>query len=817
MEAFGMYLIKSVLWLTAFALVYYLFLRNERFFFANRIFLIWGLLGAFIFPFITVRYGVIIPYTVASATIDLPQPMAFQAVEEPLLTWQSALLTLFAFGVIWFFGRLILQTSRILRIIRSTHIERHGLAKVIRTDLFPFSFSFFSYVFVSSSASNTEVREIVRHEAEHIRQHHWIDLILAELLCLLQWFNPVAWYYNHLIKQNHEYLADQKALQFTSNPGVYKAVLVNQVLGGEAIRLGNSFSYSLNKKRFTMMTIHPISTLKKLKTLFILPVIALLFYGFAQPKYSYLPVEEANTTNLVQTKGETVKGTVVQENNQPLPGTSIIVVGTNTGAVADPEGRFELREIPGDSKIAFSFVGFKTVIRPANFKNQMKIVMVKDTVLTGEVVNVIGYGSMKEDTTGGYPSKNRVVVMGYKTPGKEPFQEINKTFNGEKEPLIIIDGRQISKSELDAINSKDIESVTVLKGESATKLHGDKGKNGVIIVKLRTPQESGIKMDWSNFRDRDNPPLVIINGKEEPFKALEEIEPLNIKSINVLKDDNAINKYGEKAKNGVLEITLKEEDEVVEAIHPDSLKDKQDKERPVFFVVEEMPEFPGGDEALSEFIQSETKYPLEAKEKGIQGRVYVIFIVSATGDVEGVKIAKGVDPSLDEEALRVVRAMPQWKPGKQRGVNVAVSYTIPINFVPPKEPKTLKSIIDEDKMPFKEDDKTNEENTDKPVFFVVEQMPEFPGGKSEMSKFIAMHVKYPAIAQENGIEGKVYVVFEVSPTGSVENVKVAKGVDPILDAEAVRVVKTMPDWKPGKQRGKNVAVTITVPVEFHLQ
>lgn len=816
MEAFGMYLIKSVLWLTAFALVYYLFLRNERFFFTNRIFLISGLLGAFIFPLITVRYGVTIPYTVASATIDLPQPMAVQAVEEPLLTWQSALLILFALGVVWFLGRLIFQTSRILKIIRRTHIERHGLAKVIRTDLFPFSFSFFSYVFVNSSASNTEIKEIVRHEAEHIRQHHWIDLVLAELLCLLQWFNPVAWYYNHLIKQNHEYLADQKALQFASNPGVYKAVLVNQVLGGEAIRLGNSFSYSLNKKRFTMMTIRPISTLKKLKTLFILPVIGLLFYGFAQPKYNYLPVEEENTTNLVQTKGNTVKGTVVQENNQPLPGTSIVVVGTTTGAVADPRGRFQLKDIPEDSKIAFSFVGFKTVTRPADFKNQMKIVMVKDTALIGDGVHVIGYGPMKEDVTAGYPAKNREVVVGYKTPGKNPVQEINKALNSDKNPLIIVDGQEITKNELDTISPKNIESISVLKDDSATRLYGDKGKDGVIIVERKKQKRSGIVINDTGIKDGKSP-LIIVDGEDAGNSALKEIDPNTIKSVNVIKDESAISKYGEKAKNGVIEITLKKEGEEVTAIHPDSLNGKQEKERPVFFIVEEMPEFPGGEDALKEFVQSELKYPVEAKEKGIQGRVYVVFIVSATGDVEGVKIAKGVHPSLDAEAMRVVRAMPQWKPGKQRGVNVAVSYTIPINFVPPKEPKKSETIIGEDKMPFSKYDKANDENTDKPVFFVVEEMPEFPGGKLEMNKFIATHIKYPAIAQENGIEGKVYVVFEVSPTGSVENVKVAKGVDPSLDAEAVRVVKAMPDWNPGQQRGKKVAVTVTVPVEFHLQ
>jgi TonB family protein len=262
------------------------------------------------------------------------------------------------------------------------------------------------------------------------------------------------------------------------------------------------------------------------------------------------------------------------------------------------------------------------------------------------------------------------------------------------------------------------------------------------------------------------------------------------------------------------EIDVNEE---IISIKKDEASPAGTKDRPTFFQVEEMPEFPGGEKALQDFVQEQLRYPEEAKEKGIQGRVYIKFVVSASGNVKEAKVAKGVDPLLDTEALRVINAMPPWKPGKQRGENVAVSYVVPVNFVPPLEPKKLKTIIGEDKMPFKKKNNTITEDKDKPVFFVVEEMPEFPGGKSEMNKFIATHVKYPPIAQQNGIEGKVYVVFEVSPTGSVENVNVAKGVDPVLDAEALRVVKSMPDWKPGKQRGKNVAVTITVPVEFHLQ
>ena len=110
-----------------------------------------------------------------------------------------------------------------------------------------------------------------------------------------------------------------------------------------------------------------------------------------------------------------------------------------------------------------------------------------------------------------------------------------------------------------------------------------------------------------------------------------------------------------------------------------------------------------------------------------------------------------------------------------------------------------------------------EEVTEQTVFQVVEEMPEFPGGMQEMMKWLGMNVKYPTICQENGTQGRVIVQFVVTREGDITDAAVAKGVDPYLDAEALRVIKSMPKWKPGKQRGKEVNVKYTLPVVFRLQ
>ena len=111
-----------------------------------------------------------------------------------------------------------------------------------------------------------------------------------------------------------------------------------------------------------------------------------------------------------------------------------------------------------------------------------------------------------------------------------------------------------------------------------------------------------------------------------------------------------------------------------------------------------------------------------------------------------------------------------------------------------------------------------EEESAQQIFTVVEEMPDFPdGGLQGLLKFLAKNIKYPVIAQENGIQGRVVCAFVVNKDGSIVDIEVLRGVDPSLDKEAVRVLGTMPKWKPGKQRGKPVRVKYTLPVMFRLQ
>ena len=113
--------------------------------------------------------------------------------------------------------------------------------------------------------------------------------------------------------------------------------------------------------------------------------------------------------------------------------------------------------------------------------------------------------------------------------------------------------------------------------------------------------------------------------------------------------------------------------------------------------------------------------------------------------------------------------------------------------------------------------KPKQEEVTEEIFVVVEDQPLFPGGNAAMMKFLSDNIKYPVIAQENNIQGRVICNFVVEKDGSITDVQVVRGVDPSLDREAVRVIQQMPRWKPGKQRGQAVRVRFTLPVVFRLQ
>ena len=969
METFSLYLLKSAVWLTGFTLVFLTVLRNERYFQLNRIYLLSGIIASIAFPFYTWHYAVIIPSATGTISISglSAQVIESQTPEVPIYFW------FYAVGIGWLAFRLIWQTGKVIRKLRKAGYEVAGPVKLVRTPDYAASFSFFSYVFVNPSTSDVETREIVNHESEHIEQRHWLDLLLVEILCMLQWFNPFVWVYAHQIRQNHEYLADEKALLRTSDPAIYQATLLNQLLGVPVICLANSFSYSLNKKRFKMMKKSIHSPFRKLRLLLVLPLMALVFYAFAKPEYKTSPFVEVNTITTQLTKlGKihdvgVLTGRVVTNDGEPLPGTSVVIKGTTTGTTTDRDGNFKLAEVPADGELVFSFVGYETKLVKPDFGNPLVVKMnsttisvekvtvlgnkisvkkplyiVNGTLMTESIakaidpdkiesvnvlkgdqaiskygdmgnsgaieitlkervtlsaiedVNVVGYGKTSDLKTppttmgfnlptndlenpplyvidgtiiekrkaeyftevGGVESvnvlKGKTATDKYGDQGKNGVVELtlkkgvtldvpaekyfvgypinshlktphslidfnSRTNDSNSPPLYILDGVMIDKAKMNAIKPETIESINVLKDKTATDKYGEKAKDGVVEIKLKggNPDKYANKKSDFDFVDsktndtirmsaygsmvfesgkKDSPALYILDGKVKDISEINKIDPESINYITHLQGNDAIKKYGEKGKHGVIVIVTKK--------NPGASTDVEPKKANLFTVVEEMPQFVGGFNALMKFIGDNIQYPAQAKADKTEGTVIVNFVIKNNGKVENVKIDRGINPLLDKEAARVISILPEWIPGKQQGKAVDVSYTIPIQFkLDGNEQKKPVGLQKQSNEPYKE----------------VEEMPQFPGGENALMHFILEQVRYPKQAMLDNVTGKVLVNFIVTASGKIDRIKIAQGIRQDLDNEALRVIGLMPDWQPGKQDGKAVDVTFTIPIQFKLE
>lgn len=429
MSQLPLFLLQSGASLALLFIIYAVFLRKETFFGVNRAYLLLSLIFSLLFPILKFRFS--FPANEETTFYVLLDAVTISAskVEETIIRHRSAveyLLVIYFTGAAVFAVRFLFQLLQILWMVHKYGITRHEGMRLVFVDNSYSPFSFFNLIFINHKELNQEnIREIIAHEQVHIRQKHSIDLILLELLTIVQWFNPVIWFYRNSVKSVHEYLADEGVLLSGHNPVSYQAALLSQTLGIQVNNLTNNFNHSLLTKRFIMMTKTKSNRLARLKVLLAAPAAFLLAVIFT-------------TSPVVQSMAQVESKKQQQESPTPPP-----------------------------------------------------------------------------------------------VPPKPP-------------------------------------------------------------------------------------------------------------------------------------------------VHQSQMP--RDAESPLFTVVEDMPQFPGGDEARIKYMQENIKYPEEARKKGIQGTVYVTFVVEKNGKISDVRVLRGIGGGCDEEAIRVIQNMPDWIPGKQRGEAVRVQFNTPIRF-----------------------------------------------------------------------------------------------------------------------------------------
>lgn len=220
------------------------------------------------------------------------------------------------------------------------------------------------------------------------------------------------------------------------------------------------------------------------------------------------------------------------------------------------------------------------------------------------------------------------------------------------------------------------------------------------------------------------------------------------------------------------------------------------------------PMYTGGSHEMTRFISNNLRYPREAAEKDIQGLVVYNFVVELDGSLSNFEIIHRAHPLLDEEALRIIKSMPPWRPAVYKGKNVRSTQYVPMYFKLNKNAGRRTSTAQQRKiMPID----PNEE-----IFTIVDQMPEFPTGEEGLGKFISEFIKYPVRAKQEGIQGRILCAFIVRKDGTISNLEVVNGLDNELDNEALRVLSMMPKWSPGINDNKAVSVKCILPIDFKI-
>lgn len=561
------YLYKSSLLVIILVGFYYFFLRNETFFKSIRTYFIGGLFIATLLPLIE------IPIYVEAVAQEIEGYYITETSSEVATTksidWVKLLVSVYLLGVVFLLFKLAFQFASLFFFFRKNDIQKNGSYRFVKTkqNIAPFSF-FNTIVYNPDHFSEEELNLIVEHELAHAQQLHSIDTILTQLLVILLWFNPFAWLLKKAVQQNLEFLADAQVSTSIKNEKLYKLTLLKTCTNNLCTDISNNFYNSIIKNRIIMLQKNPSRKSNQLKYALLIPILAVFLFTF-------------NTKTIAQEKEKEIEINIVK--------VELIVDKNTTDETLDSE----VKTFNDEFGVKLSFKGVK--------RNS-------DGEITGIKISAKSKsGSTSYDTSGDEPIKpikisydsdsNNLNISNlskvhkshysYKVKDKgenviiikEDGDNMSWTTKKGKGKKVIIDGDDenvwIEKDGEKKIVIREVKKGDGEEHEIIVKEMGEHENNVVVEI---TSDEDGeenvfiIKSDGDSkdvnikkkgnfvfFSDSDEQPLYIIDGKESNQKAMKDLDPNQIKSMNILKGDSAEKKYGDKAKHGVIEITTKKE------------------------------------------------------------------------------------------------------------------------------------------------------------------------------------------------------------------------------------------------------------------
>lgn len=354
------------------------------------------------------------------------------------------------------------------------------------------------------------------------------------------------------------------------------------------------------------------------------------------------------------------------------------------------------------------------------------------------------------------------------------------------------------KNELQTIHEYEADEAVIKSGINIKKYQ-------LLIIKKavggRLPSITN-SLEQSNLSKRIKMMLRKDSSRKPGWRAIAVVPAVAVSALvlNVDVVADTTNSLSDiKVTNYISSVQEQPSSELQLVAHVPAPAETTHSDEEVLSSAEEMPRFPGGEGELMKCIAHNIRYPKEAMEQNIQGRVIVRFVVTRTGKIGQVEIVRGND-LLNQSAIDAVKALPDFIPGKVNGNPVSVWYVLPITFRLSEDDKT-------------DTDKSAPSETIDPSRGTIAQ---FPGGEIKLMEYLAKNIIYPKEAMEQNVEGRVVTQFTIGKTGKVGDIKVVRSVSPELDREAIRVVSTLPDFIPAKLDGNPVASWYTLPISFKL-
>ena len=582
MTDFLIYDLKVAALIAVFYMFYRLLLSRETLHRLNRIVLLSTAVASFVLPLcvITLHRTVVMPMPeietgVATAVVE--------AAEEQTPWWQIALPVVFFAGMAATVGHTLTSVAKVILLIHRSekHPQEDGTVVCVtgRADMPPFSWM--HYIVMNRSDYEQQDAAILAHERAHIRLRHSWDVLLADLLTALQWFNPAMWMLRADLRAIHEYEADRAVLSQGIDAHQYQYLLITKAAGIGGYSIANGISHSTLKNRINMMLHKPSNPKNSLKLLALLPVVGIVLATNAR---TVTDVTYVNGNNNAENKTE----------------TTVMTAATTLSATPNADDKQQKKEVIVDPKSGIH-------------------------------------------------------------------------------PLVIVNGSEMPYNDFVSISPNIIKSITVLKNKEALTKYGEKGKDGVILVEIEDhPNQKG----HEPFLLKG---LVIDEKKEPVVGAIVRVKGTKQGTVTDVDGRYTI-EVPDGATIEVAYVGMATTTFTALKAHSDTrttaiVLKKDASDEPTPDVVEEMPEFPGGVGARMQYLAKNVKYPVEAQRKGQQGNVVVKFTVEKDGSITNSHIVRSISPLLDAEALRVINAMPKWIPGRHHGKAVSVGYVLPVSFV----------------------------------------------------------------------------------------------------------------------------------------